>query len=180
MGRRNAERSIRNALQRGKQDLVLTCGFAGGLRPGLESGTVLYESDDNPDLKKRLDASGALSGQVLFSPRVATTAADKAALWEHSKADAVEMESHAVRAICRQRGIPSATVRVVLDTAAEDLPLDFNRLMTADQKMSYAKLIAVLACSPAKIPALMRLQKQSRATAEKLAEVLLRFLQLDI
>jgi hypothetical protein len=83
------------------------------------------------------------------------------------------MESEAIRRICTGHGISSATVRVVLDTAEEDLPLDFNALMTAEQQMSYGKLTAALARSPGKIPALLRLQKQSQAAAEKLAKVLL-------
>ena len=53
-------------------------------------------------------------------------------------------------------------MRVILDTANEDLPLDFNQLMTADQKMSYGKLALALVKSPGKVGALLRLQKQSR------------------
>ncbi len=177
MGQGNAERSIREALETGKPDMVLTCGFAGGLRQDLESGVVLYETDGEPELQARLDAAGARKGRFLFSSRVATTAAEKRALRDQSKADAVEMESQTVRTICRDQDIPSATVRVVLDTAAEDLPLDFNRLMTPDQKMSYGKLALALARSPGRIGALMRLQKQSQAAAEKLAAVLMAFLK---
>jgi hypothetical protein len=63
-------------------------------------------------------------------------------------------------------------VRVILDTANEDLPLDFNQLMTADQKMSYGKLALALAKSPGKVGALLRLRQQTEAAAGKLAEVL--------
>ncbi len=114
-------------------------------------------------------------GRFMFSTRVATTAEEKRALWEESKADAVEMESQTICVICREQGIPSATVRVVLDTAARDLPLDFNQLMTADQRMSYGKLALALVRSPGKIEALLQLQKQSRSAAEKLADVLEKF-----
>jgi hypothetical protein len=67
-------------------------------------------------------------------------------------------------------------VRVILDTAQEDLPLDFNQLMTPRQKISYGKLALALARSPGKVGALLRMQKQAQAAAGKLAEVLVRIL----
>ena len=82
------------------------------------------------------------------------------------------MESEFICAICRESKIPHATVRVILDAAGEDLPLDFNELATAEHKMDYRKLALALVKSPGKISALLRLQKQSHAAAIKLAEVL--------
>jgi len=176
LGAANAERTLRALLNSPHRPaLVLSCGFAGGLRPGLETGAVLYENEAGHVIKSRLEEAGARMGRFMFSTRVATTAEEKRALWEESKADAVEMESQTICVICREQGIPSATVRVVLDTAARDLPLDFNQLMTADQRMSYGKLALALVRSPGKIEALLQLQKQSRSAAEKLADVLEKF-----
>jgi nucleoside phosphorylase len=101
-------------------------------------------------------------------------AAEKQALRQSTGADAVEMESQIIRAACHEQSIPSATVRVILDTAHEDLPLDFNQLMTADQKMDIAKLTMTVAKSPGKFGALLKLRRQSQAAAEKLAQVLVR------
>jgi len=184
MGGANAERAVRNALASAaepksyKPDLVLSCGFAGGLRPELERGAVLYQTDAGQNTSANLETAGARKARFLFSTRVATTVAEKRLLHEQSKADAVEMESQTVRAICEEHGIPNATVRVVLDMANEDLPLNFNELMTPDQKLSYGKLAMALARSPGKISALLRLQEQSRFAAEKLATVLVAFLKL--
>jgi hypothetical protein len=84
------------------------------------------------------------------------------------------MESAAICAVCAERGIPCATIRVISDTAGEDLPLDFNALAKPDKSLDYGKLAWAIARSPGKIGALMELQKKTNFAAEKLAAVLAR------
>ncbi len=175
MGERNTRIAFEHAISTSKPDLVLTCGFAGGLRPGLPAGTVLYQCAGEPEIATRLEQAGAKLGKFTFSAAVATTVAEKRTLWDNSKADAVEMESHVIQSICKDKNIPCATVRVILDSAEEDLPLNFNELMTSDQKLSFPKLVFTVLRSPGKIGALLKLQKQSRAAATELSVVLLRF-----
>jgi hypothetical protein len=140
----------------------------------LPGGAVLFALEGQPDLRSALLAAGAQPARFHCAGKVAATAAEKKTLWERTGADAVEMESEVVCASCHQQGIPSATVRVVLDPAEEDLPLDFNLLMTSDQRLDGRKLAAALALSPQKIPALLRLRRQSNDAAKKLADVLAR------
>ena len=176
IGARNAERAIRAALTEKWPRLVLTCGFAGGLRSDLAMGTVVFSADPETGLEPALLLAGAKPARFHCAERVVATAEEKRTLRESTGADAAEMESQTIRDVCLEQKIPSATVRVILDTAQEDLPLDFNQLMTPRQKISYGKLALALARSPGKVGALLRMQKQAQAAAGKLAEVLVRIL----
>jgi hypothetical protein len=194
IGRKNTEKSAREFLNscrsRGNEtqikniletphvvsydpNLVLTCGFAGGLNPDLKPGDVVFElSTLNSQLSTCLLAAGAKPAKFFCADRIATTVAEKKKLRAETGADAVEMESGAIQAVCRERGIPCATVRVISDTANEDLPLDFNALAKPDMSLDYGKLAWAIARSPGKIGALLKLQKQTRFAAERLADVL--------
>src|ERR1017187_3088622 len=44
IGRKNAEKSVREFLANNSPKLVLTCGFAGGMNPELKLGEVVFET----------------------------------------------------------------------------------------------------------------------------------------
>jgi nucleoside phosphorylase len=191
IGRRNAEKSVREFLATHSPELALTCGFAGGLNPDLKLGAVVFEMANAPlapslsppggervsartgeGLFSKLSTAGAKPAKLFCADRIVTTAAEKKKLRAETGADAVEMESEAIHAICRERGISCATVRVISDTANEDLPLDFNALAKPVMSLDYGKLAWAIARSPGKIGALLKLQKQTRFAAEQLADIL--------
>jgi adenosylhomocysteine nucleosidase len=176
MGKRNAERTLREWLERWRPAQVISCGFAGGLDPELTAGTIVFAAPAGSPLTTALSQVGARPVRFHCADRIVATAEEKRALRERIGADAVEMESQAMEAVCQDAGIPFATVRVILDTAAEDLPLDFNRLLTPDLRMHYGRLAGALLKAPGKIPALLALQRQTKAAAAKLADVLVTIL----
>jgi adenosylhomocysteine nucleosidase len=190
IGRQNAEKAVCEFLATNSPKLVLTCGFAGGLNPDLKLGEVIFELTDrrgefhepqtekkirdsqSSSLREKLLATGAKPAKFFCADQIATTVAEKKKLRDETGADAVEMESGAIHAVCRERGIPCATVRVISDTAGEDLPLDFNQLFKPDKSLDYGKLAWAIAKSPGKIGALLKLQKQTRFATEQLANIL--------
>ena len=172
IGPRNAGQALRVAFTRQQPNAVLSCGFAGGLRPELAAGTVVFSADKETGLEPALLAAGARPARFHCVERVATTAEQKRALRQATGADAVDMESQIICALCREQNIPSAIVRVILDTADADLPFDFNQFLTADQELDTSRLTRAVLMSPGKVPALLRLQQQGKAAAEKLGQVL--------
>jgi adenosylhomocysteine nucleosidase len=178
IGRQNAEKSVRSFLASCSPELVLTCGFAGGLNPDLKLGDVVFEiGNRQSEIENRLLAAGARPAKFFCADRIATTVAEKKKLRDETGADAVEMESAAIHAVCRERGIPCVTIRVISDPANEDLPLDFNALARPDKNLDFGKLAWAIARSPGKIGALMQLQKKTKFAAGRLADVLSKILQ---
>jgi adenosylhomocysteine nucleosidase len=172
MGRDNAQNAAQAMLARTRPDWVITAGFAGGLDPRLSTGTVIYSAPAGSVVESKLEASGAQRARFHCAGRIAVTAGEKALLRQQTGADAVEMESSVIEEVCREWNIPSAIVRVVSDSAEEDLPLDFNQLLTPRFEIHFGKLARALFLAPGKIPGLIRLQRRTALAATKLAEVL--------
>jgi adenosylhomocysteine nucleosidase len=177
MGRENAAAGITKALSAIRPRLVIAAGFAGGLNPEIATGTVLCDADQNAGLDEKLLKSGAVPAKFHCADCVAVLAAEKQVLWQLTGADAVEMESSAIRKMCAEHKIPSATIRVISDAAGEDLPLDFNALMTRRRRINCVKLAWTLMCGPGKIPQLLRFEKQTVFAAQRLGEVLQKILR---
>ncbi len=180
MGRDNAEGAIAHAVAEIRPRMVLTCGYAGGLNPVLKSNEILFHADEGSPLQEQLQKAGARPVSFFCARRVAITAEEKQRLWRGTGLDAVEMESESIRDYCREHDIPSATIRVISDTALEDLPLDFNTLMSPAHKINYSKLTWALVRAPFKLAELLAFQQKTVDAAKALGEFLTKVLQPGI
>ena len=180
MGRDNAERAMDFVLEKFTPRLVLSCGFAGGLNPLLENEDIVFQADEGTVLYQKLEESGARPISFFCARRVAITSEEKQKLWRGTGLDAVEMESESIREICQEKNIPSATVRVISDSAHEDLPLDFNTLMTPAQKIHVGKLSWALVRSPWKLAELLAFQQKTVTSAKALSAYLRKVLSAGI
>jgi adenosylhomocysteine nucleosidase len=172
MGRDNAERAIETAISEIRPRLVLTCGFAGGLNPVLKSSEVVFNAEPGTTLYDKLKEAGATPVSFFCARRVAITSEEKQRLWRGTGLDAVEMESESIRDYCRERDIPCATVRAISDTALEDLPLDFNTLLSPAKKIDYKKLTWALVRAPFKFAELLAFQQKTVDAARSLGAFL--------
>jgi adenosylhomocysteine nucleosidase len=172
-------------------NFCVSAGLAAALRPEYHVGQVLAArrvcAEIPPeDLESRaLESSQALisfaseCGAAVVSrfyctPRVIGRAEEKKHLG--ASADAVEMESFGVLLQARVFGVPAVAIRAVSDTADEDLPLDFNRTLTPEGRVSVPRLLGQLAGRPQALPGLIKLGRQSKQAAQSLCQFLDRYI----
>lgn len=178
-GPRLAARAVEMALDRCRPAALVSVGLCGGLAPQLRIGNILM-ADRIIDVDRggQFPASLATAsrghsvGAVASTDRVASTVSDKRSLRE-TGADVVEMEAAAVARIASKQGIPFYCIKSVSDTATDDLILDFNHLRDKAGRFSRPRIIAAALKRPLRrIPALLKLDRHTRAAAESLGEFL--------
>src|SRR5262249_40130393 len=113
---------------------LISAGFAGALDPTFTRNDVFlatevrepghpplaidsYVSIESPSLRIR-------QGRLLTLDHIIRTAVEKAELRRSHEADAVDMESAAVAALCGERLVKFLAIRVISDDARTDLPAE--------------------------------------------------------
>jgi adenosylhomocysteine nucleosidase len=130
MGAMAARHAARLLLAGHAPGLLVSAGFAGGLDPRLSRGAVVRPeravtpAGDPIDLAHGAPAAGA----IVTVTNVIATAPAKRRLAAETGARLVDMETHAVATAARAAGLPCAAVRVVSDTAGDELPAEVARL----------------------------------------------------
>lgn len=164
-GFRAAQACTAAAIAQKRPGLVVSAGTCGALDPELQIGEVRMVERIDSDLGVFEPVRLAWKGAVLRSQdRVAATALEKRALHEQG-AQIVDMEAAAVAAVCREAGVPFASLKAVSDLAGEDLPLDFNRYRDREGRFQNARIAFA---GIMKISELMRLQRQAKQAAKQL------------
>jgi adenosylhomocysteine nucleosidase len=144
-------------------DGVISTGYCGALDPALSIGDIVV-SGEPPTTKRAF-----VPGRIHSSHRVVVTAGEKKKLREATGAVAVDMEAASVKEKAAQWNVPFHCVRVVSDTAGEDLPLDFNRYYDAAGRFSLIRIATHALLHPLTVlPALLRLNKNCRSAGKQL------------
>lgn len=174
MGEKNARRCAIYALKE-KPRLVLSCGFAGALNDRLTLNTIVFDAPE--PWRQTLIELGAKPAKFYCSRSVATTAVEKTRLRNRTSADAIEMESGVIAEECLRNNTPCITIRIISDTANEDLPIDCNKFLTPQGKMRYGALVKTLAKDIRIIPEIIKFQKRLSKSSKYLGGFLNNFVR---
>jgi adenosylhomocysteine nucleosidase len=189
IGRAAAAAAARRLVLAGASALA-SFGMAGGLDPTLICGAVLLPdeviagddsgspntvSETSREWRRRLraalpDSCIACGGRLLTSERPIGHPDGKADVWRSSGAAAVDMESAAIAQVAGQAGLPFVALRVIVDTAGDELPAAVIAASGAG-RLRVGRLIAGLLRTPGEIGALIRLSARYRIAVRVLAAV---------
>ncbi len=173
-------------------DVCVSSGLAGALRPDYQLSDIVVAKllksvgvhadlgrdwlETDKQLVELAVSQGAKPSGVFYTAeKVLTTAEEKSQL--ATKADVVEMESFDVVKEGYAWGARGVAIRAISDRADEDLPIDFNRTISSDSRISVPRVLAEVAKNPGTLRPLIRFGKQSRSAAEALARFLETYLK---
>jgi len=134
-GHARAARACQLLIDGHRPKVIVSAGFAGALTDRLQRGEIVHAARSlrrDHDALVLLDQAVACDSAALTIvtvDRVACTAAEKRALAAATGADLVDMETWAVADVALRAGLPCASIRVVSDDAAQDLPPEMTALV---------------------------------------------------
>ncbi len=193
IGLNRAEQISRGVLAGERLDLVISTGFAVALVPAgigdlalatevgiLEAPGATWQSVPGATDMDRVVTEVARRmavrvhiGRFVSTSRILCHAREKREV-ASTGAIAADMESASLGRVAAEHGLPFAAVRSVSDLVDEELPLDFNRFLTAG---GWLRGI-VDALHPPALVGLLRLRRQSVVAANQLTTFMAHFLDL--
>ena len=153
-----------------RPERIIVAGFAGALREGLTVGDVMAVADivDESGNQWAPAWPNQRSGRLLTCERMIGDPQQKRELGLKHQANIVDMESSAVAEVCAKHGIPFGCIRVVSDDITQPLSQRLLKLVESG-RVSPWRVIKEVVRSPRSIIELLRLAKQTRVAAERLA-----------
>ena len=166
--------------------VCISTGLAGGLARNLSIGDVVAAGEIasrqggnllfcDPMLVAGALKCGAKMGKKLITENHVIGKAS-AKLLLANFGDFVDMESYHILSRVAGKGIPAIAVRAISDVAREDLPVDFNKVVSREGRIKATALANEILRRPRQIPALIKFGQNSRRAALQLANFLDQFI----
>ena len=141
IGTAAAEKCVSALITEHRPHWLLSAGYAGALDPAIAHGELFVATNfTSPEL---LNRSTARRGILTTLQNAAETPAQKAALARETGAQAVDMETSAIAAVCAAHRVPLLSLRAISDTASAHIPVPLH--ISYDLKKQRPRIFALLA-----------------------------------
>lgn len=165
-----------------RPDMCISTGLAGSLLNEYRTGDILAARlvsevgepvavASHPELLSSAVDCGARQIERMATSKTLVASVDhKRQLANH--AEAVEMESYTILAEAARCGIPAVAIRAVSDTADFEMPYNFEDALDNQGQVRMAGIASQVLRKPSGLPALLKLARDSRFAARRLADFL--------
>lgn len=166
---------------------VILSGFAGGISPGLTTGRLFVlgricregrQTLEFPEVHWWAVNLGMTIGEAVQVGQIVTFPEEKKRLYERTRADIVDMESHSWMEAIRKTGVNGIVIRVVSDTSDDALPAELDAFAGPDGRMQLFSGLGALFRKPAALarflwilPSLLRARKTLVSLGRKLGMI---------
>ena len=181
MGFARARRATRALVDGHSPRWLLSCGFAGALRPDIPIGSIVvadsivdqHEQSLQIDLHMPADPTrGLFVGRLLRADELVRTVDQKKQLAEQYAALAVDLESLAVAQVARENKTRFLAVRVISDDLSADLPPEILSVVGATGGVRLGAAIGALWKRPSAAKDMWHMREQAQSAATRLATFL--------
>jgi len=145
---------------------IIMAGLAGGLDPNLVVGDVIVDQQST----WRASRIPFRKGKFHSTDKVVESAADKAKLYEQTRASVAEMENAKVRAAAASYSIPFLGIRSVSDSADESLDPAVLQFIDPFGGVRYGDVVGHVFKRPSLVMKLRHLRKSSALALGTLGE----------
>jgi adenosylhomocysteine nucleosidase len=173
-------------LRRERFDYLISTGFAGALEKDLRVGHLLVADNfSDPKLLSsphlELADEGTFLGKLLTVPRMIESIGQRETLNKKTGAAAVDMETEAIAAACKQHDLPMLSIRAISDTVEQSFPAPADILFDlAKQKTDFVRLGFYLFTHPGAISRLNAFRQQIGLARKALANALDKIVAADL
>jgi adenosylhomocysteine nucleosidase len=199
MGLKNAAAATEALIAYAKPRILISAGFAGGVRKGLDVGDVVLAGQALALCEGILSNAGTLENERLLAAladhfsghlfRIAGgTTVTTRSIVRKVTADkqiakeivnpVLDMETSAVAETAASSGIPLVAIRAISDAAEEELLFSLDEITDREQNIRISKVLITIAKNPRILPQMLRLAKNSKLAGSNLAIVLERLVRM--
>ena len=198
VGKRGALEAARKVIEQCRPDVVISAGFAGGVRAGMSPGD-LFICDKlmsvegpapfwtNDTAKERCCADPGLLktiahlertnreyafGGCLSVPQFMSSSSIKAWIGATFPVSMIDMESFWVGEAAEEAGVPHIAVRAVLDSVDQTLPVFVGNTVSGDGRLRWISAVRYIVRRPTESIQLIRLRSQMKTAQTSLCEFL--------
>jgi adenosylhomocysteine nucleosidase len=196
MGFDNAARAAEAVIRETSPDILISCGFCGGIASELAVGDIVIATAvvivsgqqveevpveipavcSNFVIRQTAEGARVFGGLFASTPSILSKTKLAALVPPGSKYQVVEMESAAIAIIAVENDIRFAGIRAVSDPFDEELEFSLDEFCDRQKRISIPRVLLTILRKPGIIPQLVRLARNSRVAGVSLAQTMERFL----